>query len=137
MKVILTFDVVGSEDSIVLLLLIPEVDELVLVSEIESLSVGVKLAEDELKIAESVVSELKSLLDDVGLADESEVDELKTADEIEEIVDVEMFETEFVNADVPSLEVDEESLGVLAAVELDGLSVDEAIELVLAIDVTD
>ena len=66
---ILTFDVVGSEDSIVLLLLIPEVDELVLVSEIESLSVGVKLAEDELKIAESVVSELKSLIDDVGLAD--------------------------------------------------------------------
>lgn len=127
---ILTFDVVGSEDSMVLLLLISDVDELVLVSEIELLSVAVKLAEDELEITELVViSDLEPLPNDVGLADKSEVDELKSAEEIE------TSEVELVKVDVSSLEVDEESLGVLAAVELDGVSLDEAIERVLAIDV--
>ena len=61
-KVILTFEVVGSDDSMVLLLLVLTVGELMLVSELESLPV------------------------DVRLADESKLDVLRSADEVEGFV---------------------------------------------------
>ena len=58
----MTFEVVGSDDSMVLLLLVLTVGELMLVSELESLPV------------------------DVRLADESKLDVLRSADEVEGFV---------------------------------------------------
>lgn len=61
-KVILTLEVVGIDDSMVLLLLVLIVGEPVLVSELKSLPVDVRLADesklDVLRNADEVVSEL-------------------------------------------------------------------------------
>ena len=109
MKVILTSDVVGNDDS---LLLVLEVSELVLIS-LESLSV------------------------DVRLADRSEVDELGLADGVEESADVDKPETEVAKIEFPSLEVDETPLGIELAVELDRVEMDEAVKLTLDSTVID
>ena len=77
MKVILTFEVVGSDDSTVLLLLVLIVGELVLVSELESLPV------------------------DIRPADKSEVDALSCVDEVEGSVTVETPEPEVIEIEVP------------------------------------
>ena len=110
---ILTFDVVGSDDSIVVLLLVSLVGELVLVSDLESLPV------------------------DVRTVDESVANELESTDEVEGFADVETAESEFIGVEVPSFEVDEESLVVGTTVELDGLTVDEAVKVALEADVVD
>ena len=110
---ILTFDVVGSDDSIVVLLLVSLVGELVLVSDLESLPV------------------------DVRIVDDSVANELKSTDEVEGFADVEPAESEFIEVEVPSFEVDEESLVVGTTVELDGLTVDEAVKVALEADVVD
>ena len=94
----MTLEVVGSDDSMVLLLSVLTVGELMLVSELKSLPV------------------------DVRLADESKLDVLRSADEVEGFVIV---------------EIDEEPLGIRVAVELDRMSVDEDIKLALESDVID
>ena len=91
---ILTFDVVGSEDSMVVLLLEPEVAELVLVSELESLPV------------------------DVRPDDKSDIDELGPADELEEPADVEKSVSELIEVEIPLLEVDETSIETEVGTEL-------------------
>ena len=110
---ILTLEVVGSDDSIVLLLLVLTVGELMLVSELESLPVDVKLA------------------------DESKVDVLRSADEVEGFVIVETSEFESIEVELLNVEIDEEPLGIRVAVELDRMSVDEDIKLALESDVID
>ena len=110
---ILTLEVVGSEDSMVLLLLVLIVGELVLISELESLPV------------------------DVRLADESKVDVLRSADELEGLVTVEMSESESIEVELSDVEIDEEPLGIRVAAELDRMLVDEVIKLALESDVID
>lgn len=110
---ILTLEVVGSDDSMVLLLLVLIVGELMLVSELESLPV------------------------DVRLADESKLDVLRSADEVEGFVTVETSECEIIKVELSNIEIDEEPLGVRVAVELDRTSVDEDIKLALESDVID
>ena len=108
-KVILTSDVVGNDDS---LLLVLDVGELVLIS-LESLSV------------------------DVRLAGRSEVDELGLANEMEDSADEDNPEDELVEIGFPSLEVEEIPLGIEVTVELDIAKVDEVIELTLDSDAID
>ena len=109
MKEILTFDFVGSDDSMVLLLLESEVGEPVLEKEAGSLSI------------------------DVRRVDGSEVVELESA----EPRDVETSEFEFIELETLSLEIESASLDIETATELDGVSVDEAVKLALASDVGD
>lgn len=109
----MTLEVVGSDDSMVLLLLVLIVGELMLVSELESLPV------------------------DVRLADESKLDVLRSADEVEGFVTVETSECEIIKVELSNIEIDEEPLGVRVAVELDRTSVDEDIKLALESDVID
>ena len=110
---ILTLEVVGSDDSIVLLLLVLIVGELMLVSELESLPV------------------------DVRLADESRLDVLRSADEVEGLVIVDTPESEGIEVELSNVEIDEEPLGTRVAVELDRMLVDEDIKLALESDVID
>ena len=110
---ILTLEVVGSDDSMVLLLLVLIVDELMLVSELESLPV------------------------DVRLADEPKLDVLRSADEVEGLVTVDTSEFESIEVELLNVEIDEETLGIRVAVELDRMLVDEDIKLALESDVID
>lgn len=80
---ILTFDVVGCDDSVVVLLLVSTVDELVILLELESLPVN------------------------ATVADEPEIGEVCTAEKGEETADVERPESELIEAEGLSLEVDE------------------------------
>lgn len=90
----------GSDDSIVVLLLVPEVAELVLVSELESLPV------------------------DVSADDKPDVDEFGPADEVEEPADVEKSESESIEVEIPSLEVDETSVETEAVIGLEDIVVE-------------
>lgn len=103
----------GSGDSIVVLLLVPEVDKFVLVSDPELLPV------------------------DVRLDDKSEVAELGPVDKVEEPADVEKSESELIEVEISSLEADETPAETEAVIELDRLSVDEAVKLALESEVID
>ena len=109
----MTFEVEGSDDSKVVLLLVLMVGELVLVSELEPLPVDVKLAET------------------------SEVDELRSADEVEGFAIVETPEPEVIEFKLRYVDISEEPLGIVVAVEVDRVSVDNVIKLALESDVID
>ena len=84
-----------------------------------------------------LISELESLPVDVRLADESKLDVLRSADEVEGLVTVETSESESIEVELSDVEIDEEPLGVRVAAELDRMLVDEVIKLALESDVID
>ena len=84
-----------------------------------------------------LISELESLPGDVRLADESKLDVLRSADEVEGLVTVETSESESIEVELSDVEIDEEPLGVRVAAELDRMLVDEVIKLALESDVID
>ena len=89
-KVILTLEVVGSDDSMVLLLLVLIVGELMLVSELESLPVDVRLADEWMSVDEDIKLALESdIIDwvDIDVIEGWEASELDVDAVTEELVD--------------------------------------------------